>query len=143
MMEHIVYVDAQAKEMEKLLAGSKTMIVRGAAGRKMPYGRVKPGDMLYFVRNNGEGTVQACARVRYVYDSDPLAPQDSLRMLQSNQPKAQLTDAQIKRWACKRYLVFVEVATAQAIEPLRFDRSDYNNMDDWLPVGSIASVQPN
>jgi hypothetical protein len=38
-MDHVVYVDAAAKEMEKLLDGSKCMILRGAAGRKLPYGK--------------------------------------------------------------------------------------------------------
>ncbi|HEX3031499.1 MAG TPA: hypothetical protein VHS59_04560 [Bacillota bacterium] len=58
-MDHVVYVDAKAKEMDRLLDGSKTMIIRGAAGRKLPYGMVKPGDTLYFINNNGEGLVKA------------------------------------------------------------------------------------
>ena len=32
-MDHVAYVDAKARELEKLLAGEKTMIVRGATGR--------------------------------------------------------------------------------------------------------------
>ena len=39
-MDHVVYVDTKAKELEKLLEGTKRMLIRGAAGRKMPYGRV-------------------------------------------------------------------------------------------------------
>jgi len=45
-MDHIVYLDAKAKEFEKLSEGSKTMIIRGAAGRKLPHGRVSQGDIL-------------------------------------------------------------------------------------------------
>lgn len=41
-MDHVVYLDAKEKELNKLLSGQKTMIIRGAAGRKMPYGRVFP-----------------------------------------------------------------------------------------------------
>ncbi|MCK5764077.1 MAG: hypothetical protein KAH05_08155 [Clostridiales bacterium] len=54
-MDHVVYLDAKAKEFEKLIEGTKTMIIRGATGRKMPYERVFEGDQLYFIRNNGEG----------------------------------------------------------------------------------------
>jgi hypothetical protein len=39
-MDHIVYLDARAKELENLENGNKTMIVRGAMGRKLPYGKV-------------------------------------------------------------------------------------------------------
>jgi hypothetical protein len=35
-MDHVVYLDHKANEFEKLLNGQKTMIIRGAAGRKMP-----------------------------------------------------------------------------------------------------------
>lgn len=45
-MNHVVYLDAKAKELEKLLDGSKIMIIRGAIGRKMSYGRVNKGDIL-------------------------------------------------------------------------------------------------
>ena len=62
-MDHVVYLDAQAKELELLLENKKTMICRGAAGRKMPYGRVNPGDTLYFINNNAEGKVLARAKV--------------------------------------------------------------------------------
>ena len=58
-MDHVVFVDPKAEELEKLIAGTKTAILRGATGRKMPYGRVNPGDSLYLMRNNGEGLVRA------------------------------------------------------------------------------------
>ena len=47
-MDHIVYVDAKSKELGSILDGFKTMIIRGAAGRKLPHGRVSEGDVLYF-----------------------------------------------------------------------------------------------
>jgi len=37
MMDHIVYLDAKAKELEHLRSGQKSMIIRGAMGRKMPF----------------------------------------------------------------------------------------------------------
>lgn len=33
-MDHVVYVDTKSKELEKLLDGSKSMIIRGATGIK-------------------------------------------------------------------------------------------------------------
>lgn len=37
-MDHIVYLNRKAKELENLKSGTKTMIIRGAMGRKLPYG---------------------------------------------------------------------------------------------------------
>ena len=80
-MDHVVYVDAPAKELESLLAGKKTMIIRGAAGRKIPYGRVNVGDILYFINNNGEGLVKGQGRVKSVVNSDRLNPEGALKMI--------------------------------------------------------------
>jgi hypothetical protein len=76
-MEHVVYLDTQAEEMENLLAGRKKMIIRGAAGRKLPYGRVNPGDILYFLNNDGKGLVQARAKVSQALNSELLTPEAS------------------------------------------------------------------
>ncbi|MDF2685042.1 MAG: hypothetical protein K0S55_223, partial [Clostridia bacterium] len=60
-MVHIVYCDTKAKVMDKIVNRSKTMIIRGAAGRKLPYGRVFEGEFLYFIENNGSGIIKVKA----------------------------------------------------------------------------------
>jgi hypothetical protein len=140
-VDHVVYFDYQSQELEMLEAGSKTMIIRGAAGRKMPYGRVAAGDVLYFVLNNGGGQVRACGKVRVVFNSGEMAPEESARLVQANQLKLQLTEAQRRRWSAKRYLILIEVEDVTRVEPFAIDRSGYGNMDDWLPVGSVKLVQ--
>lgn len=38
-MDHLAYCEAKAKELVRLVYGGKSMLIRGAAGRKLPYGR--------------------------------------------------------------------------------------------------------
>lgn len=140
-MDHIVYVDASEGDLEKLLSGIKRMVIRGAAGRKLPHGRVAPGDQLYFIRNNGEGVIRASAPVIATIHSEKLSEDESRRMVEKHQEKLQLTPAQFKRWAGKRYLVLIEVGTVNTLEPFVIDRSQFGNMDDWLPVGDIDLVR--
>ena len=140
-MDHVVYLDASAKELDLLLSGIKTMIIRGATGRKMPYGRVNAGDMLYFINNNAEGMVRASAKVKSVLNSDKLTAEESARLVDSHQAKLQLTPRQVARWAGKRFLVLIEVGSVKSLEPFGIDRSDYGNMDDWLPVEEIRRVK--
>lgn len=139
-MEHVVYLDAKAIEMENLLAGTKTMILRGAAGRKMPYGRVWVGDVLYFINNNSEGLVRAKGIVKSVINSEPLSPAESEKLIDCYQDKLQMNEAQLKRWAGKRFLVLIEVEDVQALEAFKINKSQYGNMDDWLPVEDIKKV---
>ena len=50
-MDHVVYLDYKSNELENILNGSKTMLIRGATGRKVPYGRVDTKDTLYLINN--------------------------------------------------------------------------------------------
>lgn len=140
-MDHVVYLDAKAKEMEKLLGGKKTMIIRGAAGRKMPYGKVNVGDVLYFINNNAEGLIKANASVKSVFNSEKMSKVKSSKFLVGFQDKLQLTKTQFNRWAGKRYIVLIEVDEVESVEPFPIDKSDYGNMDDWLPVENIESIK--
>jgi hypothetical protein len=139
-MDHVVYVDAKSKELEKLIDGTKSMVIRGATGRKLPYGRVSAGDILYFINNNGEGFVRAKSVVKSVLNSEKMEKETSVQLVENNQEKLQLDSKQFKKWAGKRYLVLIEVETTAEIESFKIDRSNYGNMDDWLPVENISNV---
>jgi hypothetical protein len=140
-MDHVVYLDAKAKELHKLLHEGKSMIIRGATGRKMPYGRVKTGDRLFFIENDGSGLVKAEALVASVFNSEKMTKDDSVTLVERNMEQLQLSQKQLKRWAGKRYLVLIEIEKVKESAPFPIDRSDYGNMDDWLPVGSIDIVK--
>ena len=140
-MDHVVYLDIKARELDKLLSTEKTMIIRGATGRKMPYGRVQEGDNLYFLENDGSGQVQARAVVNSVFNSEKMDPETSLKLVDDNQESLSLTTAQTKRWGGKRYLVLIGVGSPEVLEPFGIDKSDYGNMDDWLAVGEIDRVK--
>ena len=140
-MDHVVYLDANAKELDLLLSNSKRMIIRGATGRKMPYGRVNQNDMLYFINNNAEGIILAKAKVKSVFNSDKMSESESSQLINNHQEKLQLTKKQYERWAGKRYLVLIEISEAEKVEPFRIDKSNYGNMDDWLPVEDIDKVR--
>lgn len=140
-MDHVVYLDTKAKELELLISGQKSMLIRGATGRKMPYGRVDPGDVLYFINNNAEGKVRARASVTSVFNSEKMSLEESAQLVESNQSKLKLSSQQFKKWAGKRYIVLIEINQFEEITPFEIDKSDYGNMDDWLPVAQIEKVK--
>jgi hypothetical protein len=37
--------------------------------------------------------------------------------------------------------VLIEVKNVKPLEPFAIDRSEYGNMDDWLPVEKIEKVK--
>lgn len=140
-MDHVVFLDAAVDELARLLSGKKTMILRGAAGRKMPHGRVNVGDFLYLMENDGSGLVRVKTKVGSAFNSERMDQGESIALVEEHQDRLQLTGKQLKRWAGKRYLVLIEIKELETLDPFPIDKSDYGNMDDWLPVGDINNVK--
>ena len=136
-MVHLVYCDNAGKSgervLDKILRGEKTMIVRGAAGRKIPHSRVFEGETLYFIEK-GSSVITAMAEVVGVENYVKLSEEEISETLSGNQLKLQLTEKQLARWH-KKCLCLVEFANVRKIEPLEFDRQ--GNMDDWLILEKI------
>ena len=139
-MVHLVYCDNTGKKgqkvLDKILAETKTMIVRGAAGRKIPHSRVFAGDTLYFMEK-GSLKITANAVVKNVENYVKLTEDEICRVLDDNQDKLNLSEKQRERWH-KKCLCLVEFEQVQKIEPLDFDHQ--GNMDDWLIIEKIEDV---
>ncbi len=140
-MVHLVYCDNAGKKdehvLDKILAGVKTMIVRGAAGRKIPHSRVFEGEKLYFMEK-GTTQIKAFATVKSVQNFAKLADDEITNVINDNQSKLALTDKQRERWY-KKFLCLTEFENVQEIEPaLVFEHQ--GNMDDWLIIEKIEDV---
>ena len=135
-MVHLVYCDDKSKELSKILDGSKTMIIRGAAGRKIPHSRVFKDEVLYFMEK-GSKKISAKAVVSNVQNFIKLSDEEITKNIEDNNNKLQLTEKQKQRWH-KKCLCLVEFENVEEINPLEFDRQ--SNMDDWLIIEKIEDV---
>jgi hypothetical protein len=135
-MVHLVYCDDKEKVLEKILDGSKTMIIRAAAGRKIPHSRVFEGEKLYFMKK-GTAKISATATVKIVQNHVKLSEDEIVRVLADNQGKLNLSEKQQERWH-KKCMCLVEFDNVSEIKPLEFDHQ--GNMDDWLIIEKIEDV---
>ena len=139
-MVHLVYCDNAGKKgekvLDKILAGTKTMVIRGAAGRKIPHSRVFEDELLYFMEK-GTAKISAKATVKKVENYVKLTEDEISKILNENQPKLNISEKQKVRWH-KKCLCLVEFENVEEITPLDFDHQ--GNMDDWLIVEKIEDV---
>ncbi|VIF69694.1 Uncharacterised protein [Clostridioides difficile] len=139
-MVHLVYCDNAGKKgekvLDKILAGTKTMVIRGAAGRKIPHSRVFKDELLYFMEK-GTAKISAKAIVKKVENYVKLTENEISKILNENQPKLNLSEKQKVRWH-KKCLCLVEFENVEEITPLDFDHQ--GNMDDWLIIEKIEDV---
>lgn len=139
-MVHLVYCDNAGKKgekvLDKIMAGTKTMIIRGAAGRKIPHSRVFEEEILYFMEK-GSSKITARARVKHVENYVKLSDDEIDNILRDHQDKLNLSDKQKARWH-KKCLCLVEFQDVEPITPLEFEHQ--GNMDDWLILEKIEDV---
>ena len=135
-MVHLVYCDDKEKVLEKILDGSKTMVIRAAAGRKIPHSRVFVDEKLYFMKK-GTAKISATATVKSVENFVKLSEEEIVKVLGDNQEKLNLSKRQKQRWH-KKCICLVEFEKVSEIEPLDFHHQ--GNMDDWLIIEKIEDV---
>lgn len=135
-MIHLVYCDNKSNEIQKIINKEKTMVIRGAMGRKIPHGRVFPKEELFFMEK-GTKKIIAKAIVKNVYNFEKLTDEEIKNTIEKYQNKLLLTDSQKERWH-KKCLCLIEFENIQEIEPLDFEHQ--SNMDDWLIIEKIEDV---
>jgi chaperonin GroEL (HSP60 family) len=133
---HVVYCDDKEKVLEKILDGTKSMIIRAAAGRKIPHSRVFEGETLYLMKK-GSGLITAKADIIRVENYVKLSEDEIDKVLLENQYKLNLSEKQKVRWR-KKCICLVEFKNVKEIDGLEFDRQ--GNMDDWLIIDKIEDV---
>lgn len=138
--EHLVYLNSKAKELEKLLNKEKTMIIRGAAGKKCPLGgRAKVEDNIYFVETDGDMIVTHKAVISKVIESEKMTPEESETFIKKYEKQLNLSRDQYARWNGKKFLAVYEISNLESITPFQYNRE--NNMDDWIITDDINKIK--
>lgn len=138
--QHLVYLNNKAKELEKLVNKEKTMIIRGAAGKKCPLGgRAKVNDDIYFVQTGGDMTVTHKGIISKVIESEKMTPEESIDFIKKYEKELNLSKDQYTRWAGKKFLAVYEISNLEEIEHFQYNRQ--NNMDDWIITDDINKIK--
>lgn len=113
------------------------MIIRSAAGRKIPHSRVFEGETLYFMEK-GSLKITATATVREVRNYVKLTEDEINKVFADNESALALTERPKIRWH-KKCICLVVFDGVEKIEP-SLDFEKQTNMDDWLIVDKVEDV---
>ena len=139
-MNHLVFLDTRAGELEKILSGMKTMIIKDTDPIQTTAPPVSPGDSLYFLRDNGECDVRVEATaVRVLYFTSSL-DQDLSHTLKELQPRLQLTEDQYNCWSTKKQVLLVEFSSAHKIDVIRVAPGKTTDRSDWIPFEEYSVI---
>ena len=139
-MNHLVFLDTRAGELERILSGMKTMLIKELDPAQTTKHPVRPGDSLYFLRDNGECAVRVQATVvRVLFFTDSL-DQDLSHTLKELQPKLQLTEDQYTYWSAKQQVLLVEFGSAHKIGVIHIAPRNSAHPSDWIAFEEFSLI---
>jgi hypothetical protein len=139
-MNHLVFLDARAGELEKILSGVKTMLVKEFDPAQTTAHPVNPGDSLYFLRNKDECVLRVKATVvRVLYFTNRLN-QDLSHILKEMQPRLQLTEEQYNHWSAKHIVLLVEFGSAHKIGVIHVAPNKITDRSDWIAFEAFSLI---
>ena len=136
-MNHLVFLDAQAGELEKILSGVKTMLVKELDPDQSTAHPVNPGDSLYFLRNKDDCTARVKATIVRVLCFTNNPDEDLSHILKEMQPRLQFTEDQYNHWSAKRQVLLVEFGSAQKIPMIHVAPHKITDRSGWIAFEAI------
>ncbi len=137
-MNFIVFLDEQAGELEKILSGTKTMVLKEFDPSELDQKRARPGDTLYFLREKDEYSLRVVATVLRLFTI--LDRQDEIlsQTLKELQPKLQLTEDQYNYWSAKKQVVFVEFESARKTPVIQVASLKVSDRSNWICYEDVS-----
>jgi hypothetical protein len=137
-MNHLVYLDTRAGELEKILSGVKCMVIKDIVSGDIADYPVSPGDSLYFLRNIDECDLRVKATVVRVLFLTKKLNEDLSHYLKEMQPRLQLTEEQYNYWSTKKQVLLVEFESAQKIGVIHLALDEVKDQSDWIAFEAFS-----
>ena len=131
-MNHLVYLDSRAGELEKILSGVKCMVIKAIDLEDSIAYPVRPGDSLYFLRDKNDCDLRVKATVVRVSFFDKKLEGDLSHYMKELQPKLQLTEDQFSYWSAKQQVLLVEFESAQKIGVIHLALDEVKDRSNWV-----------
>lgn len=139
-MNHLVILDPRAGELEKILSGVKTMLLKEFDPTQASPHPVSPGDSLFFLRNKDECALRGKATVVRVLSFTNNSDEDLSQTLKAMQPRLQLTEDQYNYWSTKKRVLLVEFDCAHKIDVIQIASQKISDRSDWIPFEAFSPI---
>jgi hypothetical protein len=137
-MNHLVFLDRGAGELEKILSGVKCMLVKEIQPAQAA--PMKSGDTLYFLRDGQECTLRVKASVVRVFTLINGPDEDLARTLKEYQTQLQLTEEQYNCWSTREWVQLVEFDHAQKINLIQVAADKVAGQSNWIAFEDFSHI---
>ena len=135
-MIHIVICDNKYKELDKIINGERTVLLRGNNSRRIPHSRIYVNDELYFVEKGSNKSFYH-AVVKNAESYSKLTSMEIDKIFDEYSGLLNLCDEEIDKWK-KKCLCIIEFGDLEKIEGL--DIPNYTPLEDWIMVSDLSEL---
>ena len=139
-MNYLIFLDPGAGELEKILSGIKSMVVKEFDPTQTVAQQVRPGDSLYFLRDKDGFELRVKANVTRVLFIANHAGEDLSQRLKEFQPRLKLTEDQYNHWSSTGQVLLVEFEQARKIEMIQVASNKVTDRSGWLVFEEISQI---
>ena len=142
-MDHIAFMQKSWGLTEKIATGQKTIESRWYNVKYAPWGKIAPGDIIYF-KGSGE-PIRLRAQVAKVHTYTDLIPQQVEALLEEYGEACGIEPAKIPayyaRFQHKRYAIFLFLKNPQRIAPFEINKSGFGKKASWISVENVELLR--
>lgn len=135
-MIHIVICDNKHNELEKIVNGERTILLRGSASRRIPHSRIFINDELYFVEK-GSNEALYHAHVTNAESYSKLTSMEIDKIFDTYKDKLNLCEEEINKWK-KKCICVIEFDNLENIEPINI--GNYTPLEDWIMINDLSEL---
>jgi hypothetical protein len=140
LMNHIVFLDPKAGELEKILSGTKCMLVKEFDPARATGQPISQDDSLYFLRDKDDCTLRVKAIVVRVLSFTSYLDGDLSQHLKELQPRLQFTEDQYNYWSGKKQVQLVEFESAHKIDVIQVALNKITKGGDWIDFEEFCFI---
>lgn len=142
-MDHIAFMQKAWGLTEKIATGQKTIESRWYNVKYLPWGKISPGDVIYF-KDSGE-PIRLRAQVAKIHTYTNLVPQQVQALLEEYGEACGIEPHQIPtyyaRFQHKRYAIFLFLKNPQRIAPFEINKAGFGKKASWICVESVEFLR--
>ncbi len=139
-MNYLVFLDAHAGDFEKIVSGTKRMILKEPDPSRPAGPAICPGDRLYFLRHRDERFLRVQTTVVRVLCVSNQPGEDQSLFLKEMQPRLLLTEDQYNYWSARPVALLVEFEAASKIAPIEISREKIKDSSGWIAFEEFSCI---
>lgn len=139
-MQHVAIMKKRWNMIPKIVSGEKTVESRWYKNKSAPWGKIAPGDTIYF-KNSGEKVI-ARAKVSRVLQFSLESQKEAQSVVEKYGKKIGLAKiGQYVAKKCPRYCILVFLEKAKLVsKPFTIDKRGFGSAAAWITVLNIEKL---